>query len=52
MGKGENGARSRTQIKKSLVRLVKEFGLDLEANRELSMWSYFQHESGMIRWVV
>lgn len=33
VGKDESRERSRTQIRKGLVRLVKEFGLDLEGNR-------------------
>lgn len=47
VGKGENGKRSRAQIRKGLVGHV-EFRLDLEGNRKLSMGSYFQHESDMI----
>ena len=47
VGKGENGERSRAQIRKRLVRHVK-CRLDLEGNRELSRESFFQHESDMI----
>lgn len=43
--KGENGEKIRDQIRKGMERLVKEFGLDLEGNMELSMGSSFQHES-------
>lgn len=52
VGKGENGESSRARIRTGLVSPVKEFGLDLEGDKELLMGSYFQHESDMIRLVV
>ena len=48
VGKDENGEESRAHIRKNLVRLVKEFGLDFEGNGEPSMGSNSQQESDMI----